>query len=124
MFLGVPTGVGTGSHGLSTGHKIVIALGTLFGCAFLAGMLIFLYILVHRRQPTRRLQFGMLQRYRARRQKSKISSKNSSMVGLTEERDDITSMELDYVPSLDTKSAVRARRDSGWKNFEDYDYDD
>lgn len=66
----------------------------------------------------------MLQRYRARRQKSKISSKNSSMVGLTEERDDITSMELDYVPSLDTKSAVRARRDSGWKNFEDYDYDD
>jgi len=108
-----------GSHGLSTGRKVVIALGSLFVCAFLAGVLVLLYILLRRRQPACRLKFSMLRLHRPHRRRSE----NSSMVGLTETPDDM--MELDSIPSFDkTTSAVRARRDSGWKNLEDYDYDD
>jgi hypothetical protein len=103
-----------GSHGLSTGRKIGIALGTLFGCAAIAGMLVFLY---RRRHPSRQKRLGLLRLYRTHRR----GSKNSSMVGLTDTED---GMKLDSVPSLSKSQSMDSRRESVWKNLEDYDYDD
>jgi hypothetical protein len=103
---------------LSRSRKVGIALGTLAGCAALAGLLVLLYMFIYRRRdPLRRAQLGTLHLFRTRRQ----GSKNNSTVVLTDTED---AMKLDFFPSLGKSGSVRARRESNWKNFEDYDYDD
>jgi hypothetical protein len=116
---GIPVnGSASGSHGLSGSRKVGIALGTLAGCAALAGMLTLLYMFIYRRRhPLRRAQLDTLLLYRTHRQ----GSKNSNTVGLADTED---VMKLGFVPSLGKSKSVRSRRESSWKNLEDYEYDD
>jgi hypothetical protein len=104
-----------GSH-LSTAREFGIILGTLLGCAAVASMLVFLY---RWRRTPRPERLNMQRLFRARRRKSKRSG-----VVVIQETEDV--LKLDLVSSLDrsTSRSVRVRREYGWKNLEDYDYDD
>jgi hypothetical protein len=110
-------GTTVGSHQFAA-REFGIVLGTLLGCAAIASMFIFFY---RRSRTPRQEQHNMQRLFRARRWKSK----KSDVVVLREMED---SLKLDLLTSLDrstsTRTSVRVRREYGWKNFEDYDYED
>jgi hypothetical protein len=102
---------------LSAAREFGIVLGTLLGCAAIASMLIFLY---RRSRTPRREPLNMQRLFRERRWKSKKGD-----VVVFGETEDV--LKLNLLRSLDrstsTSTSVRVRREYGWKNFEDYDYE-
>jgi hypothetical protein len=73
-------------------------------------------VLLYRR---RLLRIGVIRLYATRRQhkrhRSSMAHTESSGGGAG------GTMKLDFIPSFG--ASVRARREPGWKNLEDYDYD-
>ncbi|KAH8976572.1 hypothetical protein EDB86DRAFT_3024004 [Lactarius hatsudake] len=99
------------SHGSSAARKLGLALG----CSLFAALLVILAVLVYRR----RMRLGAARLYATRRghkrHRSMAPAESESGGGM---------MKLDFIPSFGASSkSVRARREPGWKNLEDYEYD-
>ena len=113
----ITTGFGNSalsSHGSSTARKLALALG----CSLFAGLLVVFGVLLYRR---RMLRLGAARLYATRRQHKRHRSMASSEPG---SGGGGGTMKLDFIPSFAGSSkSVRARREPGWKNLEDYDYD-
>ncbi len=110
----ISTNVGSSalsSHGSSTARKLGLALG----CSLFAALLVLLGVLLYRR----RLRLGAARLFAARRQHKRHRS-----MAPAESEGGGGMMKLDFIPSFGASSkSVRARREPGWKNLEDYDYD-
>ncbi|KAH8983428.1 hypothetical protein EDB86DRAFT_2967454 [Lactarius hatsudake] len=99
------------SHGSSAARKLGLALG----CSLFAALLVILAVLVYRR----RMRLSAARLYATRRghkrHRSMAPAESESGGGM---------MKLDFIPSFGASSkSVRARREPGWKNLEDYEYD-
>ncbi|KAH9957083.1 hypothetical protein BC827DRAFT_1227395 [Russula dissimulans] len=117
------------SRGSSTGRKLGIAFGTLFGCAFLVGLLAAFYLFFYRRRQSRVdvSWRGPYLRHR-RMRRSNDDDNNGGGRNMIVARNTGDLIMLDFMPSsLGMTKGVRAsapRESGGWKNLEDYDYDD
>ncbi|KAH9173652.1 DUF1793-domain-containing protein [Lactarius sanguifluus] len=96
------------SHGSSAARKLGLALG----CSLFAALLVIFAVLFYRRRMRTRLYAT---RRGHKRHRSMIPAESESGGGM---------MKLDFIPSFGASSkSVRARREPGWKNLEDYEYD-
>ncbi|KAH9033214.1 hypothetical protein EDB83DRAFT_2525491 [Lactarius deliciosus] len=96
------------SHGSSAARKLGLALG----CSLFAALLVILAVLFYRRRMRTRLYAT---RRSHKRHRSMAPAESESGGGM---------MKLDFIPSFGASSkSVRARREPGWKNLEDYEYD-
>jgi hypothetical protein len=117
------------SRGSSTGRKLGIAFGTLFGCAFLVGLLAAFYLFFYRRRQSRvdvSWRGPYLRHRRMRRGNDDDNNGGGRNMIVARNTGDL--IMLDFMPSsLGMTKGVRAsapRESGGWKNLEDYDYDD
>lgn len=100
------------SHGSSAARKLGLALG----CSLFAALLVILAVLVYRR----RMRLGAARLYATRRG----HKRHRSSMAPAESESGGGMMKLDFIPSFGASSkSVRARREPGWKNLEDYEYD-
>lgn len=122
------------SHGSSTGRKIGIAFGTLL--AFLVGLFAALYLYYRRRRS--RVDVSWREPYlrhgRMRRRNNSSSNGGGRRMMATRSGGDL--IMLDFMPSSLVNerskgmtrggggSSSRSHESGGWKNLEDYDYDD
>lgn len=138
-------------HGLSTSRRLGIAFGSIIGIAFLTGVLTFFYSIFHHgvrariRARTWKHQLSLRELYlnrRSRRRRNNKNNTNDDSFGQVREEEEAGSdtvvtdpfalITLDYIPPLEMPKsassselkAMRPRRDVGWRNLEDYEYDD
>ncbi|KAI9507330.1 hypothetical protein F5148DRAFT_1205922 [Russula earlei] len=104
------------SHGRSTGQKLGIAFGSLFGCALLAGLLVALFLFLRRRRRARHNLY--LRRVYLGRRRRRSNANDMAATG--------DSVSLDFMPSLGMSKSMEAESElsCGWKNLEDYEYED
>ncbi|KAH9053680.1 hypothetical protein EDB87DRAFT_1650741, partial [Lactarius vividus] len=99
------------SHSSSAARKVGLALG----CSLFAALLVILAVLVYRR----RMRLGTARFYATRRG----HKRHRSMAPADSESVGGGTMKLGFIPSFGAPSkSVRARREPGWKNLEDYEY--
>ncbi|KAI9439667.1 hypothetical protein H4582DRAFT_1850840 [Lactarius indigo] len=101
------------SHNSSAARKLGLALG----CSLFVALIIIFAVLVYRR----RMRLSAARFYATRRGHKRhrsmapVESESGGGGGM---------MKLDFIPSFGASSkSVRARREPGWKNLEDYEYD-
>jgi len=134
-------------HGTSTSRKLGIAFGCIIGIGFLTGLLILLYlILSHRlrartRSRTWKRHLNLRKLYLDRGShhdlKVSITGPVTMVVGGSEgslsgggddtPTDPFAAIALDFSTphrevSKSPSRSMRVRRESGWRNLEDYDY--
>ncbi|KAI9442051.1 hypothetical protein BJY52DRAFT_1318827 [Lactarius psammicola] len=107
----ISTNVGSSalsSNGSSTARKLGLGLGL----SLFAAILVLFAVLLYRR----RMRLGVAYRNHKRRRSMAPAPESETGTG--------GMMKLDFIPSFGASSkSVRARREPGWKNLEDYDYD-
>lgn len=138
----VPTA--SAQHGLSTNRQLGIAFGAIIGFAFLAGLAIFLYSVFYQRLRgsirarswKRQLSLRELYLNRgSRRQLHRRSNNNRSASPDAVTIDSVATdpfalITFDFIPSREvpkpasSTDSKQPRRNTGWSNLEDYEYDD
>ena len=99
------------SHGSSTARKLGLALGL----SLFAALLVILGVFLYRRRFVRVGAARLFATRRDHKRRGSMAPTELSSGG---------TIKLDFIPSFGVSSkSVRARREPGWKNLEDYEYD-